>query len=1420
MSKTLKRLLLLALAPLAAAALAYDETTFLYSGTEQDGVFQQYCYTNGVFCLLTNASEKVVEPTGLVQRRAGVTNVYTLVRRPEGQDLDGWVLDVKTQRTVAGFPPARLADVYPATNFTGTVVSLPGAGVPFAHWDKYLLLIPCFSTLHYDLVYMKNDGSSAGQYDTPATHASTDAVTLADCFWERKGYDFLGWARTPGGAAEFASADEVTGIALGAVTNGPFRLYAAWRRKVYTIALDANGGTADAASVEIQMDGTWTLPTPSRENFTFRGWFTQPAGGTRIQDGDPVTRIDIAGLYAQWEVDTRIVTVGSANPRMGSVSPAGELELDYNAELSLVAAPETGCRFLGWSDGAMSPSRKVTVTTNAVYWAYFGDEAHTVAFVYRTPEGAWETNRQSVAYGARAWPPADARCKRWPGHPFVRWSDDYAQVTEDLVVTAEYGTADPATVYFLANGGYGAMAPQQFPWGQGRTLSPNAFSATNRVVVTQGDAAETNLASRAFRGWALKPGATTNDIVYADGAYVTDPAPDGWCALYAVWEPLPESDPEPPARVPTAVVPTAVALTASSDSAWKAGADGAWREEDYSNLGRLLQGVVKGPGVLQFTWCGANTQMGMGKAKDVCTFTTNGVEVAVLSGDGAARQVECTVTSAEEVALGWHRTFSSAVSVSAVTWTADLPEDPAEEWVVTTAVPGPAQAAYHVWTNLFCTGNVQTGVVAIAACTATENTAKDVGSYQAAIALRPGAVWADGSTGAARTADWSIAKGTYDMSGVRFADATVFFDGTAKSLAVSGALPDGVSVAYRGNGVAACGAYAVEARFTGDADNFEPIPVLDATLTIVSPFGDHGEMFEPVLDELPPGACSAFDTEVVYDGLPHGLDTNALMTAFAPYAAKPGRIYYAAENSAREADWREQPITLTDAGTTSFWYRVSTTDFGNFVHPVRLTVRPRDMAEVAFAALPDATWTGGPVAPVPETAPDEPAVVAAEDRELSYADNTDVGTASVTVAGRRNFTGSQTLTFAIVPAVYDMGGVSFDSATYAADGTPKSLFVTGTLPPGVSVSYRGNRRTEPGDYTVTAVFTGDANHEPIPDMTAVLTLTEDAFAPELFPSGDLGAFKASVATTYLGWLRDADGRLAGTLSVKTSKSRGGAAVRTTIVKTMLGARRQKVRTTVAPGADARDKYGIIYGAHGLAGTFAGYDVVAGRDLTKSRTAADKARVAAFPQGVWTLAFDTPEGAVVFSLTLAGRGKAKLKGLFADGTKVSASAQAVCGEDGILAVPVAYAKRGRTAGFVVWIGADGAAAVTDVADDDWSAGVVAPYEPPANGAYTLDCTVPAWRDYLAVVDGEDVTPGAVAATWANGGFRTPRSRMALKLKLAAKTGVLKGSFKLFYRDGARVRSDKATLGGVVLGEEIVGNGRVRRFGSFPIRIRLK
>ena len=81
------------------------------------------------------------------------------------------------------------------------------------------------------------------------------------------------------------------------------------------------------------------------------------------------------------------------------------------------------------------------------------------------------------------------------------------------------------------------------------------------------------------------------------------------------------------------------------------------------------------------------------------------------------------------------------------------------------------------------------------------------------------------------------------------------------------------------------------------------------------------------------------------------------------------------------------------------------------------------------------------------------------------------------------------IAWTIAKATYDMGGVTITNGTYEADGTAKSIFVSGALPPGVTVAYEGNGQTEPGTYTVTAKFAGDErNYEAIPDKTAKLTI--------------------------------------------------------------------------------------------------------------------------------------------------------------------------------------------------------------------------------------------------------------------------------------------------------------------------------------------
>ena len=83
------------------------------------------------------------------------------------------------------------------------------------------------------------------------------------------------------------------------------------------------------------------------------------------------------------------------------------------------------------------------------------------------------------------------------------------------------------------------------------------------------------------------------------------------------------------------------------------------------------------------------------------------------------------------------------------------------------------------------------------------------------------------------TATLTIRKATYDMSGVSFEDATYTYDGGEKTLTVTGALPEGVTVSYSANTLTDAGELEVTATFTGeDTDNYNAIAPMTATLTI------------------------------------------------------------------------------------------------------------------------------------------------------------------------------------------------------------------------------------------------------------------------------------------------------------------------------------------------------------------------------------------------------------------------------------------------------------------------------------------------------------------------------------------------------------------------------------------------------------
>lgn len=69
----------------------------------------------------------------------------------------------------------------------------------------------------------------------------------------------------------------------------------------YKLVFDANGGKVSPASITVTKGLAYgKLPVPSREGYSFKGWFTTASGGTQIREGE-VCRLNAdTSIYAQW----------------------------------------------------------------------------------------------------------------------------------------------------------------------------------------------------------------------------------------------------------------------------------------------------------------------------------------------------------------------------------------------------------------------------------------------------------------------------------------------------------------------------------------------------------------------------------------------------------------------------------------------------------------------------------------------------------------------------------------------------------------------------------------------------------------------------------------------------------------------------------------------------------------------------------------------------------------------------------------------------------------------------------------------------------------------------------------------------------------------------------------------------------------
>lgn len=210
-----------------------------------------------------------------------------------------------------------------------------------------------------------------------------------------------------------------------------------------------------------------------------------------------------------------------------------------------------------------------------------------------------------------------------------------------------------------------------------------------------------------------------------------------------------------------------------------------------------------------------------------------------------------------------------------------------------------------------------------------------------------------------------------------------------------------------------------------------------------------------------------------YNSLTYNGQAQQAQTTYSAQSVN-GQSAKASYSLTQEGPYGEMPL-FTDAGSYPVYYKVSANNHKDVMGTVVITINPKNLAG-ATVVLPEATYTydGNEHKPRPTvTLNGFDGLVEGTDYDVTYANNVNSGTATVTITGKKNFTGTASATFFI-----DKATASVTTAPTANDlvynGEAQDLVTAGSANIGklqystdnVNWSHEIPQATNVGTYTV------------------------------------------------------------------------------------------------------------------------------------------------------------------------------------------------------------------------------------------------------------------------------------------------------------------------------------------------------------------
>ena len=201
-----------------------------------------------------------------------------------------------------------------------------------------------------------------------------------------------------------------------------------YRKKVPRQRIDFNvngaGASCEVDWLELDIGSTYTNFVPATwDNHIFRGWWTDPTDGTRVQMGETVSSDSTLQLYAHW---TSAQTVYfQANGEGATCSQPSKMCPHGGNYAGFASATWEGHRFLGWYDDPTDGTRiqsGMAVTGGATLTLYAHWDAAQTVYFNANGDGAVASKPSTQCLSGGNY--SGFASATWEGHVFKGWFDD------------------------------------------------------------------------------------------------------------------------------------------------------------------------------------------------------------------------------------------------------------------------------------------------------------------------------------------------------------------------------------------------------------------------------------------------------------------------------------------------------------------------------------------------------------------------------------------------------------------------------------------------------------------------------------------------------------------------------------------------------------------------------------------------------------------------------------------------------------------------------------------------------------------------------------------------------------------------------------------------------------------------------------